>query len=146
MASGSETSHADLIVRFFAALTDRYHRDRDEPPLGPIIAQSNARYEELKSRHDFTDASHISAREAVHAILALPSGEPADAQIRMRAALLRVREWAHAYPFEVFPEPDLKAAREKLGDAEMSKLHAAWGRHILAGVARIVNEGLADAN
>lgn len=69
-----------------------------------------------------------------------------DAERRMRASLLRIRDWAHAYPAEVFPEPDLARARELLGDAEMAKLHAAWGRHILAGVGRIVNEGLSDAN
>jgi hypothetical protein len=35
----------------------------------------------------------------------------------------------------VFPESDLEAARQKLGDAEMAKLHAVWGRHILAVVS-----------
>jgi hypothetical protein len=69
-----------------------------------------------------------------------------EAEIRMRSALLRIRDWAHAYPVEEFPEPDLAAIRAQLGDAEMSKLHASWGRYILAGVGRIVNEGLADAN
>ena len=69
-----------------------------------------------------------------------------DAEIRMRAALLRRRDWAHAYFVGVFPEPDLEAVRQKLGDAEMAKLHAVWGRHILAGVGRVMNKGLADAN
>lgn len=54
--------------------------------------------------------------------------------------------WCGAYPIDAFPEPDLAECRKLLGDERMGALHAAWGRHILAGVARIAAQGLADAD
>lgn len=61
-------------------------------------------------------------------------------------ACRRILGWAGAYPVEAFPEPDLAECRLLLGDARMSALHATWGRHLLAGVAKIAAEGLADAD
>jgi hypothetical protein len=60
----------------------------------------------------------------------------------MRDALWSIKQWCEAYPVEVFPEPDLAAIREKIGDSAMSKLHASWVRHILSGVKRHVDAGL----
>ncbi len=60
----------------------------------------------------------------------------------MADALHHIRTWAHAYPIDIFPEPDLARCRLLLGDAEMGKLHASWARHILAGITRYVDAGL----
>jgi hypothetical protein len=61
---------------------------------------------------------------------------------RMADALRRIQSWCDAYPIEAFPEPDLKAIREKIGDSAMSALHASWARHILKGIARHAQKGL----
>lgn len=56
-------------------------------------------------------------------------------------ALRRVSEWAAAYPADVFPEVDLekvKAALEAAG-VNYSALHGTWARHIMNGVAGIVD-------
>ena len=51
--------------------------------------------------------------------------------------LHRIVQWCEAYPIEVFPEPDLAAARVALGDGLYSALHASWARHIVNGIADI---------
>ena len=51
--------------------------------------------------------------------------------------LHRITQWCEAYPIEVFPEPDLAAARAALGDGLYSALHASWARHIVNGIADI---------
>jgi hypothetical protein len=68
---------------------------------------------------------------------------PTDDEIAaMQDALWHIRAWCRAYPVEMFDEPDLTAARAKLGDAEMGRLHASWARHILSGITRYVDAGL----
>ena len=62
----------------------------------------------------------------------------------MRDALVDIKRWTEAYPVEVFPEPDLKAIREKIGDDAYSALLGTWGRHILAGIGRYVRAGLGE--
>ncbi len=63
---------------------------------------------------------------------------------RMEEALCRIQDWCGAYPIEAFPEPDMTAIREKLGDGPMAALHASWARHLLDGIARHAREGLKD--
>jgi hypothetical protein len=48
--------------------------------------------------------------------------------------LRQIRTWCDAYPVEVFPEPDLAAAKTALGDDLYSALHAAWARRLLKGI------------
>jgi hypothetical protein len=48
--------------------------------------------------------------------------------------LRQIRTWCDAYPVDVFPEPDLAAAKAALGDDQYSSLHAAWARRLLAGI------------
>lgn len=57
-------------------------------------------------------------------------------------ALHRVKQWADAYPTYIFPEPDIAAAKAKIGETEFMRLHAAWARHLLGGIGKIVNEAL----
>ena len=56
-------------------------------------------------------------------------------------ALRRVSEWAAAYPADVFPEVDLEKAQATLAAAGInySALHGTWARHIMTGVAGIVD-------
>ncbi len=60
----------------------------------------------------------------------------------MERALRQILDWCEAYPIEVFPEPDLGAIRKKVGDSQMSRLHASWARHLLAGIAGYARGGL----
>jgi hypothetical protein len=48
--------------------------------------------------------------------------------------LRRIRDWCDAYPVEVFPEPDLAAAKASLGDDLYSAVHAAWARRLLKAI------------
>jgi hypothetical protein len=55
--------------------------------------------------------------------------------------LARIRQWCDAYPVDQFPDQDLAKAREALEAAgiSMGALHGMWGRHILAGVRKILD-------
>lgn len=62
----------------------------------------------------------------------------------MHDALLNIKRWVEAYPVTAFPPVDLEAARQKFGDDNLfSRLHAEWARHILSGITRYVEAGLA---
>jgi hypothetical protein len=62
---------------------------------------------------------------------------PAGADPRLAARderLRQIRTWCDAYPVDVFPEPDLAAAKAALGDDLYSSLHAAWARRLLKAI------------
>jgi len=66
---------------------------------------------------------------------------------RLEEALLRIQQWARAYPVTVFlpvTEADLKIAEQVLraSGISMAALHGAWARHILNGIAEITEEAL----
>ena len=61
-------------------------------------------------------------------------------------ALQKILDWCNAYPIEVFPDPDLGAIRELIGENAMSCLHASWARHLLQGIARHARSGLGVQN
>jgi hypothetical protein len=63
---------------------------------------------------------------------------------RMEEALQRIIDWCEAYEVEIFPAPDLETVRAQIGDNAMSRLHAAWARHLLSGIAGYAREGLRD--
>lgn len=72
-----------------------------------------------------------------------PPESTEDRLDRALDALHAIKQWCDAYPIDIFPEPlDLAAIREKIGDSEMSRLHASWARHITACIARHVQGGL----
>lgn len=58
---------------------------------------------------------------------------------RCAEALQRIVDWADAYPLQVFPEPDLKRARELLeaGGMTLDAVSASSMRHCLKGVRGI---------
>ncbi len=59
-------------------------------------------------------------------------------------ALLRIQQWAEAYPLDVFPEPDLKRAHELLeaGGMSLGAVSASAMRHVLKGIRGIVDAAL----
>ena len=69
----------------------------------------------------------------------------ADLAEGLAQALERVESWTQAYPLDVFPEPDLKRARELLaaGGITIDAVSASAFRHVLNGLDRIVAEPLA---
>jgi hypothetical protein len=66
---------------------------------------------------------------------------------RLKEALLRIQQWAKAYPVTMFTplsDEDLKNVQRAL-EAEgidMGALHGAWARHILNGIGDIIDEAL----
>jgi len=59
----------------------------------------------------------------------------------MQGKLFKLRQWAKAYPLDVFPEPDFKKAAEVLKDNGMTldSISASNMRHVIEGVNRILN-------
>jgi chromosome segregation ATPase len=55
----------------------------------------------------------------------------------------RISDWCKAYPLDVFPEPDFKLARQLLeaGGVTLDAVSASNMRHVVEGIARIINEG-----
>lgn len=71
----------------------------------------------------------------------------AEEHERMRDVLVRLHQWADAYPMEVFPEvlrQEWQQANEVLAQAglSMSRMSASNMRHVINGVRKLVNEGL----
>lgn len=54
--------------------------------------------------------------------------------------LQEIENWCHAYPLDIFPEPDFKKVRELLeaGGITLDSVSASNMRHVLKGVAEIV--------
>lgn len=65
---------------------------------------------------------------------------------RMQEALERIASWSEAYPLDIFPEPDLKLARELLaaGGERLDAVGAHCMRHVIDGVGKIAREAIRD--
>lgn len=61
---------------------------------------------------------------------------------RLGEQIHQIRQWANAYPETVFIKPDLKKTAEVLEAAgiSMGGLHGSWGRHILEGARKILED------
>ena len=73
-----------------------------------------------------------------------------DREEHLEEALLRIKQWAEAYPVTVFtplqPSDFGRAALAlKASGIDMGALHAEWARHILKGVGEICEEALSGA-
>jgi len=70
--------------------------------------------------------------------------EAADRIERLEEALERIEQWSCAYPLTVFPEPDLKRARELLeaGGMTLDSISAHAMRHVVEGVGEIASRAL----
>ncbi len=61
----------------------------------------------------------------------------------LEATLGAIRQWCNAYPHRVFPEvtvEEMAKANQVLesNGISLSRIHAQWGRHILAGIDDII--------
>jgi hypothetical protein len=65
---------------------------------------------------------------------------------RYGAALQRIADWSDAYPFSVFPKPDLKLADEVLTAVGLTldAISADAMRHVIERAGRIAKEALRD--
>jgi hypothetical protein len=63
---------------------------------------------------------------------------------RLTEAHERIVEWSRAYPLAIFPEPDLKKARELLeaGGMTLDAISAHAMRHVVEGVGQISRAAL----
>lgn len=63
---------------------------------------------------------------------------------RMEEALERIERWGDAYPEEMFPEPDLKRAREllKAGGMTLDSVAGHCMRHVATRMAEIARAAL----
>ena len=61
---------------------------------------------------------------------------------RMQEALEQIVRWSEAYPLDIFPEPDLKKARELLeaGGITLDAVSAHCMRHVIDAVGNIARE------
>jgi hypothetical protein len=59
---------------------------------------------------------------------------------------LRIVQWSEAYPIDIFPEPDLKRARELLaaGGITLDSVSAGMARHVVEGIGKIAREALGE--
>jgi hypothetical protein len=65
----------------------------------------------------------------------------------LEEALQRIAQWSEAYPLDIFPEPDLKAARKLLeaGGITLDSIAAHCMRHVIEGVGKIAREVLKES-
>jgi hypothetical protein len=63
---------------------------------------------------------------------------------RLEHALRFIAKWADAYPKDIFPEPDMKRARELLaaGGIPLDLVSASNMRHVIEQVGKIAKEAL----
>lgn len=100
------------------------------------IMQYFAQIQAMQKKHD---AEIAALRAAV-----------SEAEEVARTALQQIRQWADAYPEDIFTplsDEELKAvvaAAEKAVPHGSSRLHAGWARHILGAVRRIAAEALEE--
>jgi len=67
---------------------------------------------------------------------------------RLETALERIEQWSRAYPLTIFPEPNLKRARELLeaGGMTLDAISAHAMRHVVEGVGEIARRALASSD
>jgi hypothetical protein len=70
--------------------------------------------------------------------------DPQDRIDDLEEALHHIVQWSEAYPLTIFPEPDLKRARELLeaGGITLDSISAHCMRHVVEGVGKIAREAL----
>ncbi len=68
----------------------------------------------------------------------------ADRGDELSTALHMIAQWSEAYPTTIFPEPDLKKARELLeaGGITLDAISAHCMRHVVQGVGKIARDAL----
>ena len=117
-------------VKDAAAVTDIYNRA----------------YEAVMEVQDALNVSAaVTAKQIAENAKNLQRAEKAEARAeRYEDALERIAQWAKAYPLDIFPEPDFERVNEVLSAAgiSLSCVSASNMRHVITGVARIVEKAL----
>jgi hypothetical protein len=135
------TLHA-LLARAEKAEAERDEAIRDRQALAQAIvgktgASAILTAPKVVARWNRAEAERDRMRAEV-ASLRLTLGDKDE-------ALLRIAQWAEAYPEDIFPPVDLDAARLKLGDdALFSRLHAEWARRLCKGLGAIARAALKE--
>ena len=111
-------------------------RDDDPGPGGSVLSDGLGLVERLRFLASGQDDPHSVALT-----------EAADEIERLRDVLLRLQQWADAYPVEVFPEmlrQDWQRANALLAEKgiSMSCMSASIMRHVLNGARAMLSEGL----
>lgn len=94
-----------------------------------IIKMHNDIIAELKADRDKALTANITLREQQRV-----SNERI---VELEESLQRIADWCAAYPLEVFPEPNLQADKELLGDVEFTRLNVHSMRHVVEEIAKI---------
>lgn len=65
-----------------------------------------------------------------------------DHVCRLEDKLYQIRQWCHAYPTNIFPEPDFEKAASVLKENGMTidSISASNMRHVLSGIREIVGK------
>jgi hypothetical protein len=117
-------------------LDELFARHRTEiVGLKTELEEARAQIAEWRGHHDLKDhrCFELAQRlEEARAQIAAKDDELAD----MHETLQQIVQWCDAYPLDIFPEPDLKAARKLLqaGGIAMGAVAASNIRHVLNGV------------
>lgn len=59
---------------------------------------------------------------------------------QLEGKLDRIKAWCQAYPLNVFPEPDWKEVKEKLGSQLLTEVSGSNMRHVVMGIQRIIDQ------
>lgn len=111
-------------------------------PFCPINkCQMDERQWQSRPIEDALRAKLDEAKEA-HDNLAQQLGNANDTVEIAVDALIKINDWAQAYPLEVWPEPDWEKVKELLGSHLLSCVSASNMRHVIDSVKNITHEVL----
>lgn len=111
------------------------------------LKQGKERYWTGGDYDKLDDATKEYDRVTIRAVLKEIDYDQLKAELEKRQkALERIQRWSRAYPFKVFPKPDLKKAHKVLKAAGMNldAISADNMRHVLNGVKDIVEQALKE--
>lgn len=120
-------------IRIYACWEDAVNKDGE---FFDAVRYSD--YEALAIERDTALTANITLREQQRA-----SNERI---VELEELLHRIADWCAAYPLEVFPEPNLQADKELLGDAEFTRLNVHSMRHVVEGIAKIAKQSAAPTD
>jgi len=141
--------HADLVI----FLIDQLVAPRAMTVGGLTDAELDDVYERSKLDSEIIVGSEI--RQLVSEIWSHRRLNRVDTTLAKRlgemieknsAIKVKLADWQRAYPLDIFPEPDLVKAAEllKAGGMTLDAVSANMARHVLKGVADIINPDHAD--
>jgi hypothetical protein len=135
----------------------RLHKDRLKllGRIGELTLEIKQLEAKLKQQADIASGLEKFLAKATQEIKHLEQVNSSSAEIvkqqaeqieNKKDALVKIQNWAKAYPLEVFPEPDFKKVAEVLKAAGISldTVSASNMRHVINGVKKIVEQALKE--